>query len=184
MLDCQMFGPNAGAHHFMNVLWHALNVALLFLWLTQLTGRMGPAAFIAALFAWHPLHVESVAWISERKDVLSTFFGLLTLMAYTRYAQAHDRRFLWLALGCFVLGIAGQADAGDAAVCVAIAGLLAAAAIVSIESGSVAGKAAVLWADGGFVRGDFSGAATAVRRWRRSQMRSRYNFGWRTHRWR
>ncbi len=105
MLDCQLFGPNAGAQHFVNVLWHALNVMLLFLWLTQLTGRMGPAMFIAALFAWHPLHVESVAWISERKDVLSTGFALLTLLAYTHYAQNHDRRSLWLALIAFTLGL-------------------------------------------------------------------------------
>ncbi len=105
MLDCQFFGPNAGGHHFVSVLWHALNVMLLFLWLTQLTARMGPALFIAALFAWHPLHVESVAWIAERKDVLSTFFALLTLLAYTRYAQNHERRFLWLALIAFALGL-------------------------------------------------------------------------------
>ena len=87
MLDCELFGLNAGAHHFVNVLFHAANAVLLLLLLFRLTGALWPSAFVAALFAWHPLHVESVAWISERKDVLSTFFALLTLLAYTRYAQ-------------------------------------------------------------------------------------------------
>ncbi len=105
MLDCELFGPNAGAHHFVNVLWHALNVALLFTWLFRLTIRMAPAAFVAALFAWHPLHVESVAWIAERKDVLSTFFALLALLAYTKYAQDKKKEFLWLALVWFALGL-------------------------------------------------------------------------------
>ena len=95
MLDCELFGPNAGAHHFVNVIWHALNVALLFTWLFRLTGKLGPSAFVAALFAWHPLHVESVAWIAERKDVLSTFFALLTLLAYTKYVQERKQGLLW-----------------------------------------------------------------------------------------
>lgn len=69
-LDCQLFGLNAGAQHFVNVLFHAASSVLLFrLWL-RLTKSIWPAALVAALFAWHPLHVESVAWISERKDVL------------------------------------------------------------------------------------------------------------------
>ncbi len=105
MLDVDLFGLNAGAHHFVNVLWHAANVALLFTWLLQLTGRMGPSAFIAALFAWHPLHVESVAWVSERKDLLSTFFALLSLLVYTKYAQEKKRAFLWLSLAGFALGL-------------------------------------------------------------------------------
>jgi tetratricopeptide (TPR) repeat protein len=105
MLDCQLFGLNAGAHHFVNVLFHGLNVALLFVWLMRLTGRLGPSAFIAALFAWHPLHVESVAWIAERKDVLSTFFALLALLSYTRYVQENCRRSFWLALLFFALGL-------------------------------------------------------------------------------
>ncbi|MGA2281783.1 MAG: tetratricopeptide repeat protein [Verrucomicrobiota bacterium] len=88
MADCELFGLNPGAHHLVNVLFHMANVALLFLLLLRLTGELWPSAFIAALFAWHPLHVESVAWIAERKDVLSTFFALLTLLAYTRYAQS------------------------------------------------------------------------------------------------
>ncbi|MGD0206067.1 MAG: tetratricopeptide repeat protein [Verrucomicrobiota bacterium] len=88
MADCELFALNPGAHHLVNVLFHTANVVLLFLLLLWLTGGLWPAAFVAALFAWHPLHVESVAWISERKDVLSTFFALLTLLAYTRYAQS------------------------------------------------------------------------------------------------
>jgi tetratricopeptide (TPR) repeat protein len=90
MLDCEFFGLNAGAHHSVNLLFHAANVVLLFGLLLRLTGALWPAVFVAALFAWHPLHVESVAWISERKDVLSTCFALLTLLAYTRYAQARS----------------------------------------------------------------------------------------------
>ena len=91
MTDCELFGPNAGAHHVVSALFHAVNTALLFGLLFRLTGALWPGAFVAALFAWHPLHVESVAWISERKDVLRTFFALLTLLAYTRYAQKRSR---------------------------------------------------------------------------------------------
>jgi len=87
MLDCQFFGNNAGAHHWVNLLFHIANTLLLFHIWRRMTKAIWPSALVAALFAWHPLHVESVAWISERKDVLSTFFGLLTLWAYTRYAQ-------------------------------------------------------------------------------------------------
>src|SRR5579862_3504181 len=87
MLDSSLFGPNASASHIINVLFHTANVLLLFLLLYRATNKLWPAAFVAALFAWHPLHVESVAWVSERKDVLSTFFGLLSLLAYVGYAQ-------------------------------------------------------------------------------------------------
>src|SRR5205085_3639919 len=87
MLDCQLFGVNAGAHHLMNVAYHAANAVLVFLFLRQMTGALWRSALVAALFAWHPLHVESVAWASERKDVLSTFFWLLTMMAYVRYVK-------------------------------------------------------------------------------------------------
>ncbi len=87
MLDCEWFGLNAGAHHSVSLLFHTANAVLVFLLLLRLTRELWPSAFVAALFAWHPLHVESVAWIAERKDVLSTFFALLTLLAYARYAQ-------------------------------------------------------------------------------------------------
>ena len=91
MLDCELFGLNAGAHHSVNLLLHAANAVLLFGLLLRLTNVLRPSAFVAALFAWHPVHVESVAWISERKDVLSTFFALLALLTYTRYAQRRSK---------------------------------------------------------------------------------------------
>ncbi len=87
MLDAQLFGMNAGAHHLINVFFHLLNSALLLMILHRMTGALWRSAFVAALFALHPLHVESVAWISERKDVLSTFFGFMTIWAYARYAD-------------------------------------------------------------------------------------------------
>jgi Flp pilus assembly protein TadD len=87
MLDCQCFGLRPGWHHLTNVLLHAANTVLLFVVLRRMTGALWRSALVAALFALHPLHVESVAWVSERKDVLSTFFVLLTLWAYHRYAE-------------------------------------------------------------------------------------------------
>ncbi len=87
MLDCQLYGLYPGGHHSTNLIFHVINTLLLFLWLRQITGTLWRSAMVAALFAWHPLHVESVAWASERKDVLSTFFWMLTLIAYTRYAR-------------------------------------------------------------------------------------------------
>lgn len=98
MADCHWFGLNPGAHHLVNVGWHALNVMLLYGWLGSLTRRWVLAWWIAALWAWHPLRVESVAWISERKDVLSLAFGLGCLWAYTtavRHRAAGHRR-AWL----------------------------------------------------------------------------------------
>ena len=91
MGDCQFFGLQPGAHHLVSVLFHAANTVLLFVLLCNLTGGRWRSALVAGLFALHPLHVESVAWISERKDVLSTFFGFLSLLFYTRYAQGRSR---------------------------------------------------------------------------------------------
>jgi len=88
MMDCQLFGLNAGGHHLMSVLFHVANTLLLFAFLRAATGAQWRSAVVAALFAWHPLHVESVAWVAERKDVLSTFFWLLTIIAYARYAKS------------------------------------------------------------------------------------------------
>lgn len=111
MADCQVFGLEAGGHHFTNIVLHAANVLLLFLILRGITGALWRSALVAAIFAWHPLHVESVAWVSERKDVLSTLFWLLTLWAYARYAKTSQttssRRatFYGLALILFVLGL-------------------------------------------------------------------------------
>ncbi len=105
MADCEFFHLNAGAHHFVNVLFHSANTALLFILLLRLTQKRWPAALIAALFAWHPLHVESVAWIAERKDVLSTFLALLALLSYTKFVKEKSRQHFWLALLFFVLGL-------------------------------------------------------------------------------
>jgi len=88
MLDCQLYGLSAGGHHFTNVVLHTIAVLLLFRVLRVATGALWPSAFVAALFAIHPLHVESVAWVSERKDVLSGLFFVLMLGAYVRYGRA------------------------------------------------------------------------------------------------
>lgn len=87
MLDVQVYGVSAGPHHVTNVLLHLANTLILFLLLRRMTGALGRSGFVAALFAVHPLHVESVAWIAERKDVLSTLFGLLTIWAYVGYSR-------------------------------------------------------------------------------------------------
>ena len=102
MLDVQMYGMNAGAHHFTNVLFHMLNSMLLFLLLRRMTGALWRSAMVAALFAVHPLHVESVAWISERKDVLSAFFGFLALLAYVEYVKRPG----WIRYGASLLLLA------------------------------------------------------------------------------
>jgi protein O-mannosyl-transferase len=87
MLDCQLYGLNAGAHHLTSLLFHAANTLLLFVVLSRMTGTVWRSALVAALFALHPLHVESVAWVAERKDVLSAFFWMMTLGAYARYVE-------------------------------------------------------------------------------------------------
>ena len=87
MLDCQLYGLNPGGHHLTNVLLHTVTVILLFLVLRQMTGALWRSAFVAAVFAIHPLRVESVAWVAKRKDVLSGLFFMLTLGAYVRYAR-------------------------------------------------------------------------------------------------
>lgn len=91
MVDCQLFGLNPFGHHFVNILLHALNAAVLFGLIRALTGSLWRAFFIAAFFALHPLRVESVAWISERKDVLCAFFYLLTLWAYSRHVRTRNQ---------------------------------------------------------------------------------------------
>src|SRR6476469_392443 len=88
MLDCQLYGVNAGGHHTTNVILHTIAVLLLFWVLQQMTGATWRSALVAALFAVHPLHVESVAWVSERKDILSAVFFFLMLHAYSRYVRA------------------------------------------------------------------------------------------------
>ena len=91
-LDCTLFGLNPAGHHAVSLLFHIANTLLIFFFLRWVTGAVGRSALVAALFAWHPLHVESVAWISERKDVLSTFFWMGTLIAYAGYARARSRQ--------------------------------------------------------------------------------------------
>jgi tetratricopeptide (TPR) repeat protein len=133
MLDCQLFGLNASGHHWMNLGFHIANTLLLFVLLRGMTGAVWRSALVAALFALHPLRVESVAWISERKDVLSGFFFLLTLLCYAKAVTSgkgqvtrtdeqpaqtkatpasimspvtwHPSRYYWLALGFFALGL-------------------------------------------------------------------------------
>jgi tetratricopeptide (TPR) repeat protein len=111
MLDWQLFGNDPRGHHATNVLWHALSAVMAFLALRRLTGAFWTSAVSAALFAWHPLRVESVAWVAERKDVLSVFFGLLALWAYARYAEESKVRgpkskvFYGLTLVTFALGL-------------------------------------------------------------------------------
>jgi tetratricopeptide (TPR) repeat protein len=99
MLDCQLYGLKAGGHHATNVLLHIIAVLLLFRVLRQMTGAVWKSATVAALFAVHPLHVESVAWVSERKDVLSAVFFLLMLDAYFRYTRERSvTRYLAVAV--------------------------------------------------------------------------------------
>ena len=99
MIDCQLFGTNAGRHLLVNTLIHAANTLLIFYFLLRTTHARWPSALVAALFALHPLHVESVAWASERKDTLCTFFGLLSLVAYVRYGEARSiSRYAWVAI--------------------------------------------------------------------------------------
>ena len=113
MLDCQFFHLDAGRHHLVNLLFHTANTVVLFLLLNGLTRGFWRSALVAALFAWHPLHVESVAWIAERKDVLSMLFFLLTLWAYANYARKQQQRgspgtakgWYGLALLLFALGL-------------------------------------------------------------------------------
>jgi tetratricopeptide (TPR) repeat protein len=132
ILDCQLFGMKAGRHHLTSLLFHIANTLLLFLLLKHITGPVWRSGLVAALFALHPLHVESVAWVAERKDVLSTFFFLLTVGAYGRYAAKSEIRklrsegsqkaearnpnhpapitnhrslYYWLALAFFALGL-------------------------------------------------------------------------------
>jgi len=106
-LDISFFGLQPAGHHTVNVVLHALNAMLVFLLFQRLTGATWRSALVAALFALHPLRVESVAWVSERKDVLCAFFGLLSLIAYARYAGAGSRTKGWYitALLCFALGL-------------------------------------------------------------------------------
>ena len=110
MLDWQLYGPDAYGHHLTSILWHALNGVIVFLLLRRLSGREWLSAFAAALFTWHPLRVESVAWITERKDVMSGFFFLVTVAAYARFAGRREAGgqpwgYYFLALALFLGGL-------------------------------------------------------------------------------
>ena len=113
LLDVTLYGLNPHGHHATSVAWHAVNAALAFLAMRRLTGALWTSAFFAALFAWHPLRVESVAWVSERKDVLSGFFGFVVLWLYAGYVERRRAgaggggagRIYALMLGAFALGL-------------------------------------------------------------------------------
>lgn len=117
MLDVEIFGLHPGFHHFVNLAFHIANTLILFALLRQITGAVWRSAVVAALFALHPSHVESVAWIAERKDVLSTFFALLSVKFYCAYVRelclrplAGKTRDYWLALAFFALGLMAKAS--------------------------------------------------------------------------
>ena len=105
MVDYTIFGLNPFGYHLVNLLFHVLNTILLFLILHRMTKALWPSAFVAALFAIHPLHVESVAWVTERKDVLSTFFWMLTVGAYSYYVENRELKRYVFVLIFFVLGL-------------------------------------------------------------------------------
>lgn len=105
MLDFQLFGWNPAGHHFVNLLFHLANTLLLYAVLKRMTGAVRQSLFAAALFALHPLHVESVAWVAERKDVLCAFFWLLTMLAYVRYARSPGLANYFIVVLFFALGL-------------------------------------------------------------------------------
>lgn len=105
ILDWNLYNDWAGGHHITNVLFHIFNTILLFYFLKKATSSLWPSAFVAAAFALHPLHIESVAWVAERKDVLSTFFWLLTMIAYLYYVKNSKIKWYAAAITLFILGL-------------------------------------------------------------------------------
>jgi tetratricopeptide (TPR) repeat protein len=105
MIDCQLYGLNPRGHHLTSLLFHVANTLLLLLILVRMTGTLWQSSFVAALFALHPLHVESVAWVAERKDVLSTFFMMLTIWTYILYVKKGEVKRYLLVVLFFVLGL-------------------------------------------------------------------------------
>ena len=105
MLDVQLYGMNPGQHRLTNLLFHIVNTLLLFLVFKRMTGHLCRSGFIAALFALHPLHVESVAWVAERKDVLCAFFWMLTMYSYVRYVERPEANRYFLVLLFFMMGL-------------------------------------------------------------------------------
>ena len=107
-MDCEIYGLNPHGHHLTSILIHTANVLLLFLLLQWATGATGPSAMVAALFALHPFNVESVAWVAERKNLLSTFFFLLAIGAYGWYARQPSLRRYAILAGLFALGLTAK----------------------------------------------------------------------------
>jgi hypothetical protein len=110
MLDAQVFGLRSGAHHLTNAALHALAAMLLFAFLKRATGARWASAFAAGVFALHPLHVESVAWVAERKDVLCAVFWFLALWAYVQWTRGGARQLVWAGAGGILLRVDGEAD--------------------------------------------------------------------------
>jgi tetratricopeptide (TPR) repeat protein len=108
MLDCEFYGLEPGGHHFTNLLFHVTNALLLLFVLNRITGNLWSSVFVAATFALHPLHVESVAWASERKDVLSTLFWILTMAAYLRYVERPEIKRYLLMILLFAIGLTAK----------------------------------------------------------------------------
>ncbi len=105
LLDCQLFGLNPSCHHLVNVLFHTANTLLLFALLNAMTGAVWRSAFVAAAFALHPLHIESAAWIAERKDLLSAFFGFLAILGYLQFVKKKSVKWYAVTLLLFALGL-------------------------------------------------------------------------------
>ncbi len=105
MLDCQIYGMKSGWHHITNLLFHTANTLILFIIFRKMTSKLWQSAFIAIMFALHPIHVESVAWVSERKDVLSTFFWILTIWSYVKYVEYPRISRYMLVILFFILGL-------------------------------------------------------------------------------
>jgi len=148
MLDVQIYGLKAGGHHVTNIIFHVFNTLLLFWLLRRMTGRSWCSAAVAAMFAVHPMHVESVVWVAERKDVLSTFFGLVTLLVYVRYSRVADlandtlvvlgvlSAFTWLlTLFCFISVRDGQPETFNAALLWIYIPIFAAVGVHAVATG-------------------------------------------------
>jgi hypothetical protein len=105
LLDAELFGMESGAHHHTSVILHIINTILLFVFLSAATGCIWRCALVALLFALHPLHVESVAWVAERKDVLCSFFFFLSLLSYREYISGYHLKWYLVTIVSFILGL-------------------------------------------------------------------------------
>ena len=105
MVDVQLWGLNAGRHHLSNLFFHIMNAVLLFLVLRGMTGAVWKSAFVASVFALHPVNVDTVAWVAERKNLLSTCFWLLVMLTYLRYTIRPNLMRYLLMVACFIMGL-------------------------------------------------------------------------------